>query len=84
VLVNERSEKIIAIGNVVMVSDSGYVAYADSLFWINESDKVYTNGAIQIFSEQDTLYGTNFESDTKLENWIIYNPLGKTMRKWDE
>lgn len=83
-MVNERNEKIIAIGNVVMVTDSGFTAYADSLFWLNESDKVYTNGAIQIYSEQDTLYGTNFESDTKLENWIIYNPLGKTTRKWDK
>lgn len=83
-MVNERNEKIIAIGNVIMVTDSGFTAYADSLFWLNESDKVYTNGAIQIYSEQDTLYGTNFESDTKLENWIIYNPLGKTSRKWDK
>ncbi|MDD3715908.1 MAG: LPS export ABC transporter periplasmic protein LptC [Candidatus Marinimicrobia bacterium] len=83
-IVNERKENIVAIGNVVMVSDSGFTAYTDSLFWIKESDKVYTNGAIQIFSEQDTLYGTNFESDTRLENWIIYNPLGKTMRKFDK
>ncbi|MFA7629971.1 MAG: LPS export ABC transporter periplasmic protein LptC [Candidatus Neomarinimicrobiota bacterium] len=81
-IVNERKENIVAIGNVVMVSDSGFTAYADSLFWFKEDNKVYTNGAIQIFSEQDTLYGTNFESDTELENWIIYKPLGKTMRKF--
>lgn len=83
-LVNERSEKIVAVGNVVMVSDSGFTAYADSLFWIEESDRVYTNGAIQIYSEHDTLYGTNFESDTRLENWIIYNPLGETSRDWNK
>jgi len=82
--INERKERIVAIGNVVMVSDSGFIAYTDSLFWINDSDKVYTNSRIQIFSEQDTLYGTNFESDTKFENWIIYNPLGKTWRRFDE
>lgn len=83
-IVNEHKENIVAIGNVVMVSDSGFIAYTDSLFWIKENDKVYTNGAIQVFSEQDTLYGTNFESDTRLENWVIYNPLGKTLRKFDK
>ena len=83
-MVNDKTEDIIAIGNVVMVSDSGFTAYTDSLFWLNDSDKVYTNSAIQIYSEEDTLYGTNFVSDTKFENWTIFNPLGKTRRQLDE
>jgi len=82
--VNERTENIVAVGNVVMASDSGFTAYTDSLFWINDSNKVYTNAAIQIFSEKDTLYGTNFVSDTKFENWTIYDPLGKTSRQIGE
>ena len=83
-LVNDKNDNIVAIGNVVMVSDSGFTAYTDSLFFINDSNKVYTNSAIQIFSKEDTLYGTNFVSDTKFENWTIYNPLGKTKRQFDE
>jgi LPS export ABC transporter protein LptC len=82
--VNERKENIVAIGNVVMVSDSGFIAYTDSLFWINDGDKVYTNSRIQIYSDKDTLYGTDFVSDTKFENWTIFNPLGKTWRRPDE
>ena len=83
-LVNDKSDNIVAIGHVVMVSDSGFTAYTDSLFFINDSNKVYTNSAIQIFSKEDTLYGTNFVSDTKFENWTIFNPLGKTSREFDE
>jgi LPS export ABC transporter protein LptC len=83
-MVNDKTEDIVAIGNVVMVSDSGFTAYTDSLFWLNDSDKVYTNSAIQIYSEEDTLYGTNFVSDVKFENWTIFNPLGKTRRQLDE
>ena len=83
-MVNDRTEDIVAIGNVVMVSDSGFTAYTDSLFWINDSDKVYTNSAIQIYSKEDTLYGTDFVSDTKFENWTIFNPLGKTSRQLEE
>jgi LPS export ABC transporter protein LptC len=82
--VNERNENIVAVGNVVMVSDSGFTAYTDSLFWINDSNKIYTNAAVQVFSEKDTLYGTNFVSDTKFENWTIYDPLGKTSRQIGE
>jgi len=81
-LVNDKSDNIVAIGNVVMVSDSGFTAYTDSVFFINDSNKVYTNSAIQIFSKEDTLYGTNFVSDTKFENWTIFNPLGKTSREF--
>ncbi len=83
-LVNEKNENIVAIGNVVMVSDSGFTAYTDSLFWINDSNKVYTNSRIQIFSTRDTLYGTDFVSDTKFENWTIFNPLGKTSRQLEK
>lgn len=83
-IVNEVKDKIVAIGHVVMVSDSGFTAYADSLFYINDSNKVYTNGAIQIYSKEDTLYGTDFISDTDFKNWIIFNPLGKTIREFDE
>ena len=83
-LVNDKNDNIIAIGHVVMASDSGFTAYTDSLFFINDSNKVYTNSAIQIFSKEDTLYGTNFVSDTKFENWTIFNPLGKTKRQFDK
>lgn len=79
-VINEGKENIIAIGNVVIYSDSGFTAFTDKLFWINDSNKVYTRGAIQIYSKEDTLYGTDFESDPSFDNWIITKPLGKTRR----
>lgn len=83
-LVNEVNNKIVAVGNVVMVSDSGFTGYTDSLFYISDSNKVYTNGAIQIYSKEDTLFGTDFISDTEFKNWTIFNPLGRTRRKFDK
>src|SRR6056297_3138385 len=32
-VINERSENIIALGNVMISSDSGFVAYTDQLYW---------------------------------------------------
>lgn len=83
-VINESKENIIAIGNVVIHSDSGFTAYADKLYWINDSNKVYTRGAIQIYSERDTLYGTDFESDPRFDNWVITKPLGKTRRSLEK
>jgi LPS export ABC transporter protein LptC len=83
-VVNEVNDKIVAIGNVVMVSDSGFTAYTESLFYLTDSNKVYTNAPVQIFSKEDTLYGTNFVSDTEFKNWTIFNPLGKTIREFEK
>ncbi|KUK88407.1 MAG: hypothetical protein XE04_1967 [Marinimicrobia bacterium 46_43] len=35
------------------------------------------------FRERDTLYGTGFRSDVRLENWTIDKPRGSTRREYD-
>ncbi len=82
-IVNERKQNLIAIGNVEFRSDTGYVMYSQTLFWLNDSNLVYTDGDIELFSEKDTLYGTGFRSDVRLENWTIDKPRGSTRREYD-
>jgi hypothetical protein len=57
--------------------------YTNTLFWLNDSNLVYTDGDIELFSERDTLYGTGFKSDVRLENWTIDKPRGSTLREYD-
>ncbi|MEA3499736.1 MAG: LPS export ABC transporter periplasmic protein LptC [Candidatus Marinimicrobia bacterium] len=83
-VVNETSQNLRAIGNVVLISDTGYTMYTDELIWYSDSEKVFTEGEIELFSAEDTLYGTGFTSDVKLKNWTITNPHGKTFRKLKE
>ncbi|MEA1987329.1 MAG: LPS export ABC transporter periplasmic protein LptC [Candidatus Marinimicrobia bacterium] len=83
-IVNERTQNLKAIGNVVLISDTGYTMYTDELIWISDSEKVFTEGDIELYSEEDTLYGTGFTSDVKLENWTITEPHGKTFRELRE
>jgi len=82
-IVNEKKQNLIAIGNVEFRSDSGYVMFTDKLFWLNDSNIVYTDGDIELFSDTDTLYGTGFTSDVPLENWTIDKPRGSTTRDYE-
>ena len=67
----------IAIGDVIVLSDSGVTLFTDTLSWDNHREKVYTDDrVIFITEEQDTLYGIGFESDVELDNWKILKPTG--------
>tara|TARA_B100001027_G_C16258429_1_gene328147 strand:- start:1048 stop:1575 length:528 start_codon:yes stop_codon:yes gene_type:complete len=77
--VNEKSNDMLAIGNVVAKSDSGITLFTERLQWIAEDEKLFTKDSIMITThEKDTLFGKGFESNADLENWRILNPSGVT------
>jgi len=79
--VNQSSNDMKAIGNVVAVSDSGISLYSETLEWDSKNEKLRTKDSIMITTlDKDTLYGIGFESDSNLENWKIINPSGVTGR----
>ena len=83
--IEENRDYMIAIGNVVVVSDSGVTLFTDTLSWDNVREKVYTdNRVIFITEEKDTLYGIGFESDVALDNWKILKPTGVFQMDEDE
>ena len=76
-IVNEKENRIKAFGNVEVVSNDGKVLKTDSLFWDNNSDKIYTDANLEfITSNTDTLYGNGFESNIDLTEWSILKPKG--------
>ena len=79
--VDQQSNDMKAIGNVVAVSDSGITLFSDNLIWDSKSERLHTKEQIMITTpEADTLYGVGFESDSDLKNWKIINPSGVTGR----
>lgn len=75
--IEEERDYLIAIGNVVVLSDSGVTLYTDTLSWDNVKEKVFTDDRVIFITEQkDTLYGVGFESDVELNNWKILKPTG--------
>ena len=77
--INEKSNDMLAIGNVIAKSDSGITLFSETLTWTAEDEKLYTKDSIMITTlDKDTLFGKGFESDSDLENWRIINPSGVT------
>jgi LPS export ABC transporter protein LptC len=75
--VDEEEDFLVAIGDVVVVSDSGVTLFTDTLSWDNVREKVFTDDSVIFITEnQDTLYGIGFESDVELNNWKIMKPTG--------
>ena len=80
--VYEETDNLLAVGNVVVVSDSGVTLFTDSLYWDNKLEKITSNDTIMLTTEMDdTLYGVGFESDVDLTHWKIIKPWGVTARE---
>tara|TARA_B100000686_G_scaffold137603_1_gene144823 strand:- start:554 stop:1087 length:534 start_codon:yes stop_codon:yes gene_type:complete len=79
--VDQKTNNMKAIGDVVAVSDSGITLYTDTLFWNAKKEQMNTKDSVMITTaEKDTLYGIGFESDSDLQNWKILKPSGVTDR----
>ena len=79
--VDEKSDFMRAIQNVVVKSDSGVTLYTDTLSWDLSLEMIYTDSQVRITTEkQDTLYGVGFESDVQMNHWKILHPSGVTNR----
>ena len=77
--INEKSNDMLAIGDVIAKSDSGITLFSETLTWTAEDEKLFTKDSIMITTlDKDTLFGKGFESDADLENWRIINPSGVT------
>ena len=75
--IDEEEDFLVAIGNVVVVTDSGVTLFTDTLSWDNQKEKVFTSDSVIFITEKkDTVYGIGFESDIELNNWKILQPTG--------
>ena len=75
--IDEAKDFLIAMGNVIVVSDSGVTLFTDTLSWNNVDEKIFTDDSVIFITEQsDTLYGVGFKSDLELNNWEILKPTG--------
>ncbi len=76
-VVEKISNNLKALGNVKVVSDSGYTLFSNEIYWNNQYKLVTSNDSV-VFTNSlnDTLYGVGFESDMDLTNSKIYKPYG--------
>ena len=81
--VTANRKDLTAIGNVVVVSDSGITLMSSILKWVNKDQKIIGEGLVTLASDEDTLKGYQFESNKDLTDWKMQNVFGHTARDID-
>ena len=75
--INEYSNDLNANGNVYVVSDNGYTLLTSKIVWNNSYKMIMAEDSVMFTtSDGDTLHGVGFESDSDLEEWRIFRPVG--------
>jgi LPS export ABC transporter protein LptC len=80
-IVDNKTRNLTAIGNVVVVSDSGIVLETEELMWDNQEQKIVSNVSVKFTTLTDTLLGDSFISDPDLVNYEIRNARGYSQRR---
>jgi len=79
--IDERTNNLLATGNVHVESDSGFTLYANTILWDNRYKLIESKDSVMFTTTQgDTMYGVGFESDMDLTKWKIYKPTGVIKR----
>lgn len=79
-----KKDSMLAIGNVVVVSDSGVTLFTDSLMWNSTDSLITTDDTVMLITENnDTLNGIGFQSNADLTHWKIHQTWGVTDRKYE-
>ncbi len=79
--VDEGTNNLEAIGNVIVTSDSGTVVKTEKMFWNNAKQLINSPEFVHITSPTEDLQGTGFESDHNLRNYRIFKVTGTAERK---
>ena len=80
--INELTSNLNAKGNVIVVSDSGFVLRTQHLLWDNQYKLVTTDDSVMFTtSGRDTLFGIGFESDMDLTHYKVIKPHGITRQR---
>lgn len=77
-LVYNQTNNMVAIGNVIVVSDSGIVLETEELQWNNQRQKIISDVPVIFTTETEKLNGDSFISDPDLKNYEIKNARGYT------
>lgn len=77
VTIDDATKNMIAMGNVVVVSDSNKTTVTTSILeWHNETRKLTSDKYVKIISPDQEIEGIGFESDETLKNYTIYKVKG--------
>lgn len=80
---NTSTQDVTGIGHVVVLSDTGRLE-TERLNWDNKSEKILSDTTVLFISlDQDSLWGTGFESESDLRQMVIFRPRARSTRHID-
>ncbi len=71
--IDDITQDMFAIDNVIAKSDSGVILTTDELTWKNKTKKIVTDKFVKIVSDKEVMEGYGFESDQNLRNYTIFD-----------
>lgn len=72
-IIDDRTKNMVAIGNVVVWSDSSRTSLSTTrLVWDNSRERFSTTEYVRIVSPKETIEGEGFESDQYLTSYRIF------------
>ncbi len=77
-VIDEKTNDLMAIGNVLLISDEGPQLRTEQLNWDNRRGKVLAEGEVTVSTEQITETGTGFEAYPDLRRWSMKQITGRT------
>lgn len=82
--VDDATQDLYAMDDVVAVNDSGVTIATDELMWRNKDQIIVSDKFVTITSPQEQIEGYGFESDQHLRNYTIYRITYVTRREETE
>ncbi len=70
-LVDQRTNNLEAIGRVRVVTETGVHMETDSLYWINNTQKIISDSFVKVTRKGDVVTGYGFESDPNLDHFHL-------------
>jgi LPS export ABC transporter protein LptC len=80
-IVDENTDNLEAIGNVLVVSPDSTKLRTQHLYWDNKRQLVHTPEFVTITSPTEKLQGHGFESDQNLQHYKVFHPSGEALTK---
>ena len=77
--VDEGTNNLEAIGNVLVVSSDSTKLRTERLFWNNQRQLIHSPEFVRITSTKERLQGHGFESDQSLKNYRIFRVTGEAV-----
>jgi LPS export ABC transporter protein LptC len=80
-IVDEKTKNMIALGRVVLTSDSTHsVLKTSRLEWNNQTQRIFTNKRFSFSNPDEYLEGYGFASDQMLDNYTITKVSGQRFK----